>query len=232
MSKVPKLNLELLEKEEVVKHEWIKNINLSYNSKTLNTLTNSEELKYFNILYKYKINLANKNLNIYLSDDDLISLNNNTNSVINLQLVPCISKSKTRSEPSSVRNSPKLESSSVRHSLKRSSSQRSKTSDIENKSKLTKLNINNIDYTISYKITKAHFNLFKFEKSRDVIKCFGILDQQAKLGSQAINYNLISVESFEIYSTPSLFNNAIYIVSKESFTVEQFLNCLPKNLTI
>lgn len=218
MEKVPKLCLStFISEEEEVKNEWLKNINVMYNVKFMNNFTNAEELKYYNKLYEYKLKLANKDIMLHLSDEDLIQLNQNDTNIIHLQLVPYIPKLKQRSK-------------SCGSKTKLSPSQRSKTADTDNKSKLSKLTINNNDYIISYKLTKASFNLFKFEKNKDCVKCFGILDEQAKLGSTAIHYSSTTVDNFEfIYSKP-LFSLPLYIITENTFTLEQFINSLPKNL--
>ncbi len=211
-----KLNLPTFSSEEEVEHEWLKNINILYNIETLNHLSNSEELKYYNRLYQYKLKLANKNIMVHLSADDLVELNKMNDSVIHLKLIsytPKLKKARlvSRSEPSL-----------------RKSSRRSKTEDGNDKAKTIHLIMNNHPYSIEYQLTKATFNLFKMEKNQ----CYGLLDEQAKLGSSAVHYESKLIDNIEIFFTTPLFTYPLYINCECNITIEQLMNNFPKNIIL
>src|SRR4029079_6513443 len=212
-----KLNLITFSSEEEVKNEWMKNICVLY---TLNNLSNTEELKYYNKLYEYKLKLANKDVVIHISDNDLIDLNKNDD-IVHLQLVPYLpklkkAKSMSKSEPSSIRSA-------------RRSSRRSKTAEDYDKTKTFNLVINNNKYNLNYKFTKAQFNLFEID---DKFKCYGILDEQAKLGSTAVRYDSITIDNIEMFYSLPLFDLPIYINVDCNITIEQLFTNFPNHITI
>src|SRR5580658_7697432 len=75
-------------------HECIRDMNIKYNikpnnnnkyDKTISTASSSD-LKFYNKLYHYKKNLAKRNIEFFMTDTDLIDINNDNSNPLQLRI--------------------------------------------------------------------------------------------------------------------------------------------------
>jgi hypothetical protein len=223
--------------EDVI-HECINNMDIRYEVKKSNDyVITSDELKYEQKLYKYKKELARRNIKLIISEEDLKKCHKDNSEILYLRLSLCSSESckkTSRSAPNSLREP----NDEIKHTARKSTSNRSRTNSLaKNKDsctieKLTKqIKLSDKEYIINYIVSIKTYNVFKIENTDQLISCYGILDNEV-YGNTLVNYDIKEVfygeHKYEIMISPSFNNFCPYMIitSTKNQNIENFMNIL------
>ena len=174
-------------------------------------LHNTDELKYYNQIYQYKKELANRNVKFHISAKDLMDLHHDVSPIIHLNIT-------RRASDSLLCNNPKK-------------LVRSKTIDVSKPvGKIEPLKYQTIwlikDYKIYYYHDTKKYNLFIIEKDVGKITCVGGDDHKIKTSKLLHqNYMIKTMNDVDIIYKTCDFTYPMYISCKY-MTMSDFMNNL------
>lgn len=188
-------------------HDCIKNMYIKYNhKKSNNQITSADELRNEYKLYRYKMELASRNIEFFMTEEDLKKCHYDSSGILPLQITVCsqLNFVKPRDKSKSAPQSPKdgeFKNSSQSGSF---DGKKSRTKSLFNKKPQPKsekpdvhidlipnteiikssnitIKIKKIDYVINYKLSPNSYSSFKIENTNEKLSCFGILDSEVSI---------------------------------------------------
>jgi hypothetical protein len=218
-----------------------------------------DELRNDNRIYRYKRELARRNIEFIMTEEDLRKCHNDTSEVLFLKITLCSSgiqgtpKSASHKEIKPPIEKKRLRASSLFNN-KPKISPKLKISDtpipIDNlrssrKSVRSEKEINNftitikrVSYLINYKWSSIPYSSYKIENVNEVISCYGILDNEISLKDlkdHEIHDTFYNDRVHQII-TPHIFDGfctyMIVCILGTNYTIDFFVNIFPNIIDI